>query len=97
MTDVTAKDIQALRQATGAGMMDAKRALTEASGEAERAAEILFRKADFFVNSQQFDSATDQYQKILRDYPADLRTYHQRGKLQEYQRANRNRYVDGAD
>jgi elongation factor Ts len=37
----TAKDIQALRQATGAGMMDAKRALAEADGDAERAAEIL--------------------------------------------------------
>jgi elongation factor Ts len=38
---LTAKDIQALRQATGAGMMDAKRALAEADGDAERAAEIL--------------------------------------------------------
>ena len=41
MSDVTPQDIQALRQATGAGMMDAKRALTEAGGDAQRAAEIL--------------------------------------------------------
>lgn len=41
MTDITPKDIQALRQATGAGMMDAKRALTEAEGNATRAAKIL--------------------------------------------------------
>lgn len=41
MSDFTAKDIQALRQATGAGMMDAKRALAEADGDAERASEIL--------------------------------------------------------
>lgn len=41
MTDVTPKDIQALRQETGAGMMDSKRALTEASGDADRAKEIL--------------------------------------------------------
>lgn len=41
MSDFSAIDIQALRQATGAGMMDAKRALTEADGDAERASEIL--------------------------------------------------------
>ena len=41
MSDFTAKDVQALRQATGAGMMDAKRALTEAGGDIERAQELL--------------------------------------------------------
>ena len=41
MTDFTAKDVQALRKATGAGMMDAKRALTEAAGDMDRAKEIL--------------------------------------------------------
>ena len=41
MSDITAKDVQALRQATGAGMMDAKRALTEAGGDTDRAKEIL--------------------------------------------------------
>ena len=41
MSNVTAKDIQALRQSTGTGMMDAKKALTEANGDMERAAEIL--------------------------------------------------------
>jgi elongation factor Ts len=40
----TAKDIQALRQTTGTGMMDAKRALEEADGDVERAAEILREK-----------------------------------------------------
>ena len=44
MTDFTAKDIQALRQAAGAGMMDAKRALEEAGGDMERAKEILREK-----------------------------------------------------
>ena len=33
MADFTAKDVQALRQATGAGMMDAKRALQENGGD----------------------------------------------------------------
>ena len=37
----TAKDVQALRQATGAGMMDAKRALEETSGDAEAAKRLL--------------------------------------------------------
>ena len=44
MTNITAKDIQALRQSTGTGMMDAKKALTEAGGDMERAAEILREK-----------------------------------------------------
>lgn len=41
MSDFTAKDVQALRRATGAGMMDAKRALTEAEGDIDRAKDIL--------------------------------------------------------
>ncbi|WP_372789735.1 elongation factor Ts [Paraconexibacter sp.] len=41
MADFTAKDVQALRQQTGAGMMDCKNALTEAGGDAEKALEIL--------------------------------------------------------
>lgn len=41
MAEFTAKDVQALRRGTGAGMMDAKRALEEASGDKERAAKLL--------------------------------------------------------
>jgi elongation factor Ts len=41
MADVAAQDVKALRDRTGAGMMDAKRALVEADGDAERAVEIL--------------------------------------------------------
>ena len=41
---ITAKDIQTLRQDTGTGMMDAKRALVEADGDLERAKEILREK-----------------------------------------------------
>ncbi len=44
MAEFTAKDVQALRQATGAGMMDAKRALTENDGDAEAAAKWLREK-----------------------------------------------------
>ena len=38
---VTASDVKALRDRTGAGTMDAKRALEEAEGDADRAVEIL--------------------------------------------------------
>jgi len=40
-TDISAKDVKALRERTGAGMMDCKKALTEAGGELEKAIEIL--------------------------------------------------------
>ena len=44
MANFTAKDVQALRQSTGAGMMDAKRALEENDGDAEAAAKWLREK-----------------------------------------------------
>ena len=44
MAEFTAKDVQALRQSTGAGMMDAKKALTENDGDAEAAAQWLREK-----------------------------------------------------
>ena len=37
MANITAKDIQALRQATGAGILDARRALQETDGDFEKA------------------------------------------------------------
>ena len=39
--EIGAKDVKALRDRTGAGMMDCKKALTEAEGDLERAIEIL--------------------------------------------------------
>jgi elongation factor Ts len=44
MSEVTAAQVKALRDATGAGMMDCKRALIEADGDVERATEILREK-----------------------------------------------------
>lgn len=41
MPEFSAKDVQALRQASGAGMMDAKRALTENNGDADAAMKWL--------------------------------------------------------
>ena len=41
---ITASDVNALRQKTGVGMMDCKKALTEANGDMEKAIEILREK-----------------------------------------------------
>jgi elongation factor Ts len=40
----TAKDVQALREKTGVGMMDCKKALVEADGDVDKAVEILREK-----------------------------------------------------
>ena len=41
MADISAADVAALRKATGAGMMDCKKALTENDGDMEAAKEWL--------------------------------------------------------
>ena len=41
MAEFTAKDVAALRQKTGAGMMDCKDALSETGGDEEKALELL--------------------------------------------------------
>ena len=41
---VTAKDVQKLREMTGCGMMDCKKALTEAEGDMDKAIELLREK-----------------------------------------------------
>jgi elongation factor Ts len=41
MGTITAQDVKALRDSTGAGMMDVKRALEEAAGDRDKAIEIL--------------------------------------------------------
>ena len=44
MADISAKDVKTLRDRTGAGMMDCKKALTEANGDLEAATRILREK-----------------------------------------------------
>jgi elongation factor Ts len=41
VAEIKAADVKALRDRTGAGMMDAKQALTEAGGDTDKAVEIL--------------------------------------------------------
>jgi elongation factor Ts len=42
--EISAKDVKALREATGAGMMDCKKALAEANGDFEKAVDLLRKK-----------------------------------------------------
>jgi len=44
VAEFTAQDVQALRKSTGAGMMDAKKALTETGGDMEKAVDYLREK-----------------------------------------------------
>src|SRR3982750_3595102 len=44
MAEITAQDVNKLRSMTGAGMMDCKKALTEADGDFDKAIEILRKK-----------------------------------------------------
>ncbi len=44
MTNITAADVNKLRQITGAGMMDCKKALVEAEGDFDKAIEVLRKK-----------------------------------------------------
>ncbi|MCI8360782.1 MAG: translation elongation factor Ts, partial [Clostridiales bacterium] len=44
MAAFTAKDVQSLREKTGCGMMDCKKALVEAEGDMDKAVDILREK-----------------------------------------------------
>ena len=44
MANITAADVNKLRQETGIGMMDCKKALVEAEGDFEKARDILRKK-----------------------------------------------------
>ena len=44
MTKVTAAEVNQLRKATGAGMMDCKNALVEANGDFDAAIDVLMKE-----------------------------------------------------
>lgn len=56
---ITAQDVNRLRQETGAGMMDCKKALSEANGDFEAAKDIL-RKQGQKIASKRADNATSE-------------------------------------
>ena len=55
----TAKDVMKLREQTGVGMMDCKKALTEADGDMEQAVEIL-RKKGVATSAKRADKVASQ-------------------------------------
>ncbi|WP_149201993.1 translation elongation factor Ts [Actinotalea subterranea] len=59
MANYTAADIKALRERTGAGMLDVKKALDEADGNAEKALEIIRVKGLKGVSKREGRSASD--------------------------------------
>ncbi len=56
---ITAQDVNKLRQMTGAGMMDCKKALTEADGDFDKAVELL-RKKGQKVSASRADRETSE-------------------------------------
>jgi len=56
---ITAQDVNKLRQMTGAGMMDCKKALTEANGDMEAAVDIL-RKQGQKIASKRAENVTSE-------------------------------------
>ena len=65
MANITAKDVQTLRVATGTGMMDAKRALQDADGDLEKAKDLL-RERGLAAASKR--SARSQTEGIIGSY-----------------------------
>ena len=59
MANYTIADIQALRERTGAGMMDVKKALDEADGNADKALEIIRVKGLAGVSKREGRNASD--------------------------------------
>ena len=59
MTKITASEVNKLRKQTGAGMMDCKKALVEASGNFDEAVDILRKKG-------QKVAAKELIEKLLR-------------------------------
>jgi elongation factor Ts len=59
MAGISADQVKKLREQTGAGMMDCKKALEEAAGDIEKAIEVL-RKKGAALASKRADKATNQ-------------------------------------
>ncbi|GET27078.1 translation elongation factor Ts [Prolixibacter sp. NT017] len=56
---ISAADVMKLRKATGAGMMDCKKALAEAEGDFDRAVEIIREKGKLVANKRADREATE--------------------------------------
>ena len=77
MAEINAKDVKALRDATGAGMMDCKKALAETNGDLEAAKRLLREKGLADAAKRTGRSASEgivysYMHKPQPDYPAKL-------------------------
>ena len=63
--EIKAADVAKLRQMTGAGMMDCKKALVEANGDYERAKEIIREKGKL-VAAKRADRETSEGRVIAK-------------------------------
>jgi elongation factor Ts len=61
MANITASDVNKLRQVTGVGMMDCKKALVEADGDFDKAIEILRKKGQKVAANRQDRVAKEGY------------------------------------
>ncbi len=61
MANITAADVNKLRQITGAGMMDCKKALVEAEGDFDKAIEFLRKKGQKVANNRADREAKDGF------------------------------------
>ncbi|MGI9622903.1 MAG: translation elongation factor Ts [Acidimicrobiales bacterium] len=67
MADFTAKDVQALRQASGAGMMDAKKALDASGGDFDAALQALREKGLAKADSRSDRASVDGAIALAQD------------------------------
>ncbi len=59
MADIKAADVSKLRKATGAGMMDCKKALQESDGDFEKATDLIRKKGQAVANKRADREATE--------------------------------------
>ena len=70
---ISAQDVNKLRKMTGAGMMDCKKALTEANGDFEKAIEIL-RKKGQKISASRAEKETSEGSIFIRNNENDTRS-----------------------
>ena len=59
MSQIKAVDVQKLRKATGAGMMDCKNALKEVDGDFDKAIDVIRKKGQAIANKRADRDATE--------------------------------------
>jgi translation elongation factor EF-Ts len=65
---ITAADVNKLRQQTGAGMMDCKKALVEAEGDFEKADEKYREKMEAWLKRHEVKYDMLSFEKYLASY-----------------------------